>query len=143
MVTLILPKWSNRLSIFSFVHNCPNKYTVLHCWTRFFYCIAFFLSWWNISEIVSSFLIGTALFEWGQTVHFVICKRIPQQRCSLFLLFVFFFISSDHLDKILAYFKRHLWKPGIYRHKIVRLSSAQFYLVMWFTCFFLFPKLID
>ena len=40
------------------------------------------------------------------------------------------FIQFDRSDKILTCLKTCLWNPGTYRHKIVRLSSAQFGLVM-------------
>ena len=51
-------------------------------------------------------------------LHFVHCERIPQQGRSLCS------------DKILTCLKTCLWNPGTQRHKIVRLSSAQFGLVM-------------
>ena len=39
-------------------------------------------------------------------------------------------ISFGCSDKILTCLETCLWNPGTYRHKIVRLSSAQFGLVM-------------
>ena len=65
----------------------------------------------------------------GQTVHFAYCKRIRQQGrsiCSSFCSFIFFY----SFDKILTRLRTCLWNPGINRHIIVRLSSAQFGLVM-------------
>ena len=52
------------------------------------------------------------------------CKRIPQQGRSLY--FSFFFVSFDCSDTILTSLKTCLWNPGSYKHKIKRLSSAQF-----------------
>ena len=51
-------------------------------------------------------------------------------------LILFFFCSLlffDRSDKILTCLKTCLWNPGTYRHKIVRLSSAQFGLVIVFS----------
>ena len=42
-------------------------------------------------------------------------------------LFFFFFNRSDNF---LTCLKTCIWNPGAYRYKIVRLSSAQFVLVM-------------
>ena len=62
-------------------------------------------------------------------LHFVPCKRIPQQGRSLCSCF-FSLFSFDRSDKIITCLMTSLWNPGTYRHKIVRLSSAQFGLVM-------------
>ena len=67
----------------------------------------------------------------GQTIYFVICKQIP------FPLFFFCsFIFFDRSDKILICLRTCLWSPGTYRHKIVRLSSAQIGLEVIFLIFF-------
>ena len=47
------------------------------------------------------------------------------------LFFFSFFISFDCSDKILTFLKTCFWNPATYRPKIVRLSSAQFGLVMF------------
>ena len=58
-------------------------------------------------------------------MYFVNCKHIPQQGRS-FCSLIFF----DYSDKVLNCLKSCLWKPGTYRHKILRLSIAQFNLVL-------------
>ena len=55
------------------------------------------------------------------------CHRIPQQGSFLCSSFVFSFFKSD---KIKTSLKTGLWNPATYRYKIVRISSAQFGLVM-------------
>ena len=50
------------------------------------------------------------------------------------MLLLFFFgslLSFNRSDTILTCLKTCIWNPGTYRHKIVRLSSAQFGLVMF------------
>ena len=66
----------------------------------------------------------------GQTVHFLHCKRFPQQGSSLCSSFVLSFCLIDRSDKILTCLKTCVWNPGAYRHKFVRLSSAHFGLVI-------------
>ena len=63
---------------------------------------------------------------------FVIQSRKPRLKKCLHapfvLLLLFHFI--DHSDINSTSLKTCLWNPGTYRHKIVRLSSAQLSLVM-------------
>ena len=91
----------------------------------------FFLRGSAISKIINLkavFVERFLLSLRGQTVHFVHCKRIPQQGRSLF--FFCSLIFFDRSDKILTCLKTWLWNPGTYRHKIVLLSTAQFDLVV-------------
>ena len=85
----------------------------------------------NIKTLIDKLRTNLALR--GQTVHFVHSKRIPQQGRSLCS-----FIHLNRSDKILTCLGTCLWNPGTYRHKFVRLSRAQFGLVMR-----LYSKLAD
>ena len=58
----------------------------------------------------------------GQTVHFVSCKRVPQQGLSLCLLLFFRLFLVKILKTCL---KTCLWNPEVDRHQNVRLSNAQ------------------
>ena len=55
-------------------------------------------------------------------------SRLPNKEAPFVLLLFFHFFYRS--DKILTFLKICLWNPGIYRHEIVRPSSAQFGLVV-------------
>ena len=73
-------------------------------------------------------------------MHFVNCERIPQQKDALFVLFCSF-IFFDRSDKIFTFLKTCLRTPETFKHQIMRLSSAQFGLVM--CCHFFHMLKID
>ena len=69
----------------------------------------------------------------GQTVHFMNSTQSSQQVHSLCSSFVFSF-SLNCSDEALRCLKTCLWSQETYRHKIVRLSSAQLGLVILTKC---------
>ena len=99
-------------------------------WWHFQNCTKNESSFWSakqicfgVDNVILSPETGFLISLRGQTLHFVNCKRIPQQGRSFVLLLFFHFLWSFQQNFIML--ETCLWNPGTYRHKIVRLTSAQ------------------